>query len=156
MYPKIHRVDKEEKFADLLSQEINNSKNGKKKFATSFNDWKAEVYAKWSSRNVNLIITSRVPKFHITFDNCSIKKALLISLIARYDNYKLSGSSSPVSDLLLQDLNSRSLLKGRKASFKLKDKSLIYSIQLKKNDRVSLSNVFTLLHNLTRQIDLII
>ena len=149
-------MNKEEKLADLLFQEINNSKNGEKKFTASFNDWKAEVYAKWNSRNVNLIINSRVPKFHITFDNCSIKKELLISLIARYDNYKLSGSSSPVSDLLLQDTNSRSLLKGRKASFKLKDKNLIYSIQLKKNDRVSLSNVFTLLHNLTRQIDLII
>ncbi|WP_034257692.1 hypothetical protein [Altibacter lentus] len=147
---------KQETLADLISNEIISQPKGEKVILSKYNDWKIEYFVKWNSRKVNLIISAQVPKFHITFDNCVIKKAKLISIISRYENYKILGKSSSISELLLADPTSRSLLKGENAEFELKDKNLIYKVRLKTSDKTSLSNVIILIEKLTEKIDLII
>jgi hypothetical protein len=149
-------LKKQETFADLIFEEMISQPKGEKIFNLKYHDWKIKILAQWNNRKVNLKISVRVPKFHISFENCVIRKAKLISLIARYDNFNLQGNSSPVSDLLLSDPIAKNLLKGNKARFELADKNLIYDVRLKRQDKTSLSNVIILIEKLTEKIDLII
>jgi len=149
-------LTKQETLADLLSNQMIFQPKGKKLIKSKYNDWKIELLAEWNSRKVNLNISAKVPKFHISFDNCVIRKAKLMSLIARYDNYNIIGKSSHISDLLLSDPVAKNLLKGRNARFELTDKNLIYKVRLKRRDKTSLSNVLVLIEKLTERINLII
>jgi hypothetical protein len=149
-------LKKQETLADLITEEMISQPKGEKIINSEYNDWKIEIFAKWNSKKVDLNISAKVPKFHITFENCVIRKAELISIIARADNYKIIGNSSSISDLLLSDPIARNLLKGANARFELTDKNLIYKIRLKRKDKTSLTNVFILIEKLTEKIDLII
>ena len=147
---------KKQNFADLLYENINSTQDGEKSFNSKFNDWETEILAYWNSKNVYLTISSRAPKFHITFENCIIRKAKLLSVIARYDNYKFKGKSSPLSDLLLSDPVAKNLMQARNASFAIINKKLTYEARLKRGDKTSLSNILILVEKLTEKINSII
>ncbi|GHC66282.1 hypothetical protein [Ulvibacter litoralis] len=149
-------MSKQETLADLITNETTSKPKGEKVLKSNYNDWNIETLAEWNSKKINLRISARVPKFHITFENCIIKKAKIISIITRYDNFKIRGKSSSISDLLLSDPIAKNLLKGGNARFELSDKNLIYNVKLKRQDKTSLINVFILIEKLTEKIDMII
>lgn len=149
----IKKLNKQEPLVDVLSEEMDKHLKGEKIFTSSYNDWPIELDAKWSTKKVHLKMSAKVPKFHIIFENCTIRKAKLMSIVAGYDNYKLSGGSSPISDVFVTSASAKNLLKGKNASFELSHKHLIYEIQLKRTDKTSLTNVFILFNRLTQEIN---
>lgn len=69
--------------ASLLYKNFHASQRGEKSIHFNYKDWQTEVLANWNSKNVDLTISLRVPKFHITFKNCLIQKAKLLSLVEK-------------------------------------------------------------------------
>ena len=126
---------------------------GNKVIIENSENWTLEITANWNSKRIDLTIKSRKSNLYSDFTKCSIKKDSLISLIARYDNYNLSGKKSVISDFLLISPLSLNLLKGEKASFELNGKYLIYSCRIGRQDKNSLSNIFILIEKLTEEID---
>lgn len=69
--------------ANLLYKNINSAQRDEKSINLNYNNWQTDVFANWNSKNVDLTISLRVPKFHITFKNCLIQKAKLFSLVEK-------------------------------------------------------------------------
>ncbi len=129
---------------------------GNKVIIENSENWTLEITANWNSKRIDLTIKSRKSNLYSDFTECSIKKDSLISLIAQYDNYNLSGKKSVISDFLLINPLSLNLLKGEKASFELNGKYLIYNCRIVRRDKHSLSNIFILIEKLTEEIDKLI
>ena len=125
---------------------------GNKVIIENSRNWTLEIDSNWNSKRIDLTIKSRKSNLYSEFTYCSIKKASLISLIARYDNYNLTGKTSEISDFLLTSTLSLNLLKSRKASFELNGKYLIYNCRIGRQDNHSLSNIFILIEKLTEEI----
>ena len=119
-------------------------------------NWTLEITANWNSKRIDLTIKSRKSNLYSDFTECVIKKDSLISLVARYDNYNLSGKKSVISDFLLLSPLSLNLLKAKKASFELKAKYLIYNCRISREDKNSWSNIFILIEKLIAEIDKLI
>ena len=115
-------------------------------------NWTLEIDAHWNTKRIELIIKSRKSNAYTNFTTCEIKKAPVLSLIARYDNYKLSGKDSEVSNILLTSPLALNLLKARKGSFELNGKYLIYTCRIGRKDKKSLSNIFILIQELNEKI----
>lgn len=115
-------------------------------------NWTLEIDAHWNTKRIDLIIKSRKSNAYTNFTTCEIKKAPVLSLIARYDNYKLSGQDSEVSNILLTSPLALNLLKARKGSFELNGKYLIYTCRIGRKDKKSLSNIFILIQGLNEKI----
>ena len=126
---------------------------GNKVIIEKSGNWTLEIDSNWNFKQIDLNIKARKSNLYSEFVNCTIKKAPLISLIARYDNYNLSGKVSEISDFLLSSQLSINLLKSRKASFELNGKYLIYNCRIGRHDKISLSNIFELIEKLTEEID---
>jgi hypothetical protein len=126
---------------------------GNKVIIENSGNWTLEINSNWNPKRIDLIIKSRKSNLYSEFIDCSIKKASLISLIARYDNYNLFGKASEISDFLLTSPLSLNLLKSRKASFELNGKYLIYNCRIGSQDKNSLSNIFKLIEKLNGEID---
>jgi len=84
---------------------------GNKTIIENSENWTLEIDSNWNSKRIDLKIKSRKSNLYSEFAHCSIKKASLISLIARYNNYNLSGKASKISDFLLTSPLSLNLLK---------------------------------------------
>ncbi|HMC01948.1 MAG TPA: hypothetical protein VKN14_13005 [Flavobacteriaceae bacterium] len=137
----------------MLTKEMILLQKGNKEIIENSENWTLEIDSNWNSKRIDLTIKSRKSNLYSEFTHCSIKKAFLISLIARYDNYNLSGKASEISNFLLTSPLSLNLLKSRKASFELNGKYLIYNCRIGRRDKHSLSNIFILIEKLTKEID---
>lgn len=141
------------KLSELITKEMILFPKGNKVIIENYENWTLEITANWNSKRIDLTIKSRKSNLYSDFTECSIKKSSLISLIARYDNYNLSGKKSVISDFLLSSPLSLNLLKCKKASFKLSGKYLIYNCRINCEDKDSLSNIFFLIEKVIAAID---
>ncbi|ARV15897.1 hypothetical protein [Polaribacter sp. SA4-12] len=146
-------MSKLHKLSELLTKEMILFPKGDKKIIHNYQNWTLEIESKWNSKRIDLTIKSRKSNLHSQFTHCSIKKDFIMSIIARYDNHKLSGESSEISDLLLTSKFSLYLLKMKKASFELNGKYLVYNCRIGRSDKHKLSNIFILIEKIIEEID---
>lgn len=139
--------------SEELTEHMNLFPKGTKVIFENSENWTLEIVAQWNSKRINLTIKSRKSNAYSDFTTCEIKKAPFLSLVARYDNYKLSGNGSEFSNILLTSPVALNLLKARKGSFVLHSKYLIYTCRIGRNDKKSLSNICILIQKLTQEID---
>lgn len=141
------------KLSEVLTEHMNLFPKGTKVIFENSENWTLEIEAQWNSKRINLTIKSRKSNAYTDFTTCEIKKAPFLSLVARYDNYKLSGNDSEVSNILLTSPVALNLLKARKGSFVLHGEYLIYTCRLGRKDKKSVSNIFILIQKLNQEID---
>jgi hypothetical protein len=144
------------KLSELLLKSINSSLKGERQIIDKKDNWTQEIDANWNKRKITLSIKSRKSNLQDEFTKCQIKKTLFMSIVAGYDNFKISGNESIVSDLILSDPTTRFFLSGNKSSFKLDGNYFIYKCRIAKRNKELLSSIFLMMDEMTKKIDLVV
>lgn len=141
--------------AAKILEKINKTSKGNLTFSERLHHCTLNIIINWNSRSIYLNVRSLNTFLYNDFTYCLINKSSLISIVARYRNYNLYGEKSDVSDFLLKNSGSLNLLKSRKSSLTLEGKTFIFKGKIGKKDRISLSNIFTIIESLNKKIEVI-
>lgn len=141
--------------ATKILEKINKISKGKLTFSERLHHCTLNITINWNSRSIYLNVNSLNLFLYNDFTYCLINKSSLISILARYRNYNFYGKKSDVSDFLLENSGSLNLLKSRKSSLTLEGKTVVFKGKIRKKDSVSLSNIFTIIESLNKEIEVI-
>ena len=129
-------------------------------FVEKFNNWSLEVLTNWNKKVIRVKIKSRKNNLNHEFVPCKLSQYHLFTLLsyvtrARSESYSFTGKKSKYSDLILSSDSSNSLMKAKNATIELKGNYLIFTGEIKKSDKHSLSNIFKLVEMLIQEIDML-
>ena len=93
----------------VLRSKMNTNAVGKYQWQEPLNGWYLEMDANWDTRYIELLIKAHNSGLFQDFGRFSISRALLLSVILRYDNFNIRGKASVLSDELLRNPKSLSL-----------------------------------------------
>ena len=146
-------VIKTHEVAQRIASQFTLIKKGNSERTYTTGLWRVYVTIKWNRHRIKLKVIGRHIKTEQHFTYFKLRKAYLLSLVSRSETYNSKGVKSALAQVILSSPNAQNLMYAEYPKLVLNNKQLEFFGTIHKQDKKSLSNIFTLFDALLLELE---